>query len=204
MPPAIRNSHAQHKRASQRFLVDLLQSVAQVALLFFIFTALVGRFEIRQSSMEPTFYEGQRVMVNQMGSVLPVLSGHTAYAATGSDNTPSVLRRGQVVVFYKTPQHNEDPLIKRLIGLPGDTVEIRDNEVWLNGTLLDEPYIHNAYTDCTNYCGPLTLEAEEYFFIGDNRPVSGDSRQFGPIPADQIVGPVVVRYWPPTAFTLDP
>lgn len=203
MPPAIRRSHMRHKPTIRHFIVDVLQSAMQVFLLFIIFTSLIGRFEIRQTSMEPTFHEGQRVMVSQLGSVLPELSGRTAYAATGSERTTSVLRRQQVVVLYDMPKRTGDPLIKRLIALPGETIEIRDGEVLINDKELDEPYINGTFTSCNKYCGPLTLDEEEYFFMGDNRAVSRDSRNFGPVPASQIVGPVVVRYWPLNDFSLD-
>jgi signal peptidase I len=192
-----------HKPTIRHFIVDVLQSAMQVFLLFIIFTSLIGRFEIRQTSMEPTFHEGQRVMVSQLGSVLPELSGRTAYAATGSERTTSVLRRQQVVVLYDMPKRTGDPLIKRLIALPGETIEIRDGEVLINDKELDEPYINGTFTSCNKYCGPLTLDEEEYFFMGDNRAVSRDSRNFGPVPASQIVGPVVVRYWPLNDFSLD-
>jgi signal peptidase I len=96
-----------------------------------------------------------------------------------------------------------DPLIKRLIGLPGDTLTIRDGGVYLNGAPLMEPYLSGETTSCTTYCGPLTLGPDEYFFLGDNRPVSRDSRAFGPIAAEQIVGQVILRYWPPARVGID-
>jgi signal peptidase I len=79
--------------------------------------------------------------------------------------------------------------------VPGDTIEIRDGEVRVNGEPVIEPYVNGA-TRCSAYCGPLTLGPDEFFFMGDNRGVSRDSRAFGTIPADQIVGRVIVRFWP--------
>jgi signal peptidase I len=201
-----RSTRHHRLRLLRRGASDLLQSVIQIFLLFVIFTSLVGRFEVQQISMEPTFHEGQRVMVSQIGSALPMQFGHTAYAATGSEYTTSVLRRGQVVVFFDDDK--ETRLIKRLIGLPGDTLEIRDNVVSINGIPLDERYLRDEQgnrvdTTCTQVCGPLTLGDEEYFFMGDNRPSSRDSRHFGPVHADQIVGRVILRYWPLTEFSID-
>jgi signal peptidase I len=68
---------------------------------------------------------------------------------------------------------------------------------------LEERYLKSVTTSCSTYCGPLTLGPDEYFFMGDNRPVSHDSRSFGPIPADQIVGRVILRYWPLNEFSMD-
>jgi signal peptidase I len=171
--------------------------VLQALLIFLIISSLVGRFEIRQTSMEPNFHEGERVMVSQLGSALPSIFGSTAYAGNSALAPASTLQRGQVVVFYPESMAQGDPLIKRLIGRPGDTIAIRDGAVSVNGVLLDEPYLSGTATSCTAYCGPLTLGTDEYFFMGDNRPVSRDSRAFGPVSADQIVGQVILRYWPP-------
>jgi signal peptidase I len=204
MAPGIRDSHPRRPGSSRHVVLGLLQSLTQAFLLFFIISSLIGRFEIEQTSMEPNFHEGQRVVVNQLGSVLHGFSGSTIYAATGSQETPSVLRRGQVIVLHDALAHEADPLIKRLIGLPGDTLEIRDGDVWLNDEILDEPYVNGLQTDCAQYCGPLTLGPEEYYVMGDNRPVSRDSRYFGPIVADQIVGHVFLRYWPVYEFAINP
>lgn len=204
MAPAIRDSHPRRPAPSRRVLVELLESFFQFIILFVLVSALVGRFEVRQSSMEPTFVEGQRVFVNQFGGMLPMQLANSVQAANASESTLLGLQRGQIVVFYKTPEHREEELlIKRLVGMPGDTLEIRDGRVWLNGSLLDEPYIHQKTTTCATYC-LLTLADNEYFFMGDNRPVSHDSRDFGPIPADQIIGHVVLRFWPLNELTYFP
>jgi signal peptidase I len=181
-------------RSPLREAADTLWAVAQTALLLVIFTALVGRYEIRQTSMEPSFHEGQRVMVSQVGSVLPPWVVERAHAAGGA-GTRFDLRRGQVVVFHEDAARTGDALIKRLVGLPGDTIAIRGGAVFVNGRQLDESYIAGALTDCQMYC-ELTLGPDEYFFMGDNRAVSRDSRSFGPIDGEQIVGRVIARFWP--------
>src|SRR5262245_53139826 len=177
-------------------LADLARTAIQALLLFFILSALIGRFEIHQISMEPNFHEGQRVLVSKLDSIWSSLFVRTAHAAESRRNSPFALQRGQVVVFFKTPAHNEDALIKRAIGLPGDTVELKNGAVLINGVPLDEPYMNGVRTSCGSYCKPFTLGPDEYFLLGDNRANSLDSRSFGPIPADQIVGRVVLRYWP--------
>ncbi len=180
---------------------NILETILQALLLFIIVTSLIGRFEIHQTSMEPNFHEGQRVIVSQIDRALPDWVVRTTHAAHTDGDTTLGLKRGHIVVFYDTPQ-SEIPLIKRLIAIPGDTIHIRGGQVWVNGQALPEPYLHGVTTACHTYCGPRTLGPDEYFFMGDNRPGSRDSRSFGPIPAQQIIGRVIVRYWPLDQFTL--
>jgi signal peptidase I len=181
---------------SRSALADLAKTTIQALLLFVVLSALIGRFEIHQISMEPNFHEGQRVLVSKLDSIWSSLFVRTAHAADSRRKSPFALQHGQVVVFFKTAARDEDALIKRVIGLPGDTIELRDGAVLINGARLDEPYINAAQTFCSNYCQPFTLGPDEYFLMGDNRDNSLDSRSFGPVPAGQLVGRVVLRYWP--------
>src|SRR5690606_15830958 len=167
--------HPQRPHRPARDVVDGLQFLAQTVLLMFIFAALVGRYEIHQTSMEPNFHEGERIMVSQIGSALPAWVIERAHAAGGVAAAPFELRRGQVVVFHEDPERRGDALIKRLIGLPGETIAIRGGHVFINGELLSEPYLAGIATDCSAYC-ELALGPNEYFFMGDNRAVSRDSR----------------------------
>jgi signal peptidase I len=91
----------------------------------------------------------------------------------------------------------EVPLIKRVIGLPGETVEIREGRVWVNGQALDEAYL--APVTQQDY-GPLTVPQGHVFVMGDNRNYSNDSRFFGPVPVSQIWGRAWISYWPPQEF----
>jgi signal peptidase I len=177
-------------------LRDLAWTVIQALVLFLVLSALIGRFEVHQISMEPTFHEGQRVLVSKLDSIWSTIVVRTAHAAESRRSSPFALQRGQVVVFYRTPAREEDALIKRVIGLPGDTIEFSAGQVLINGKILDEPYLHDVPTNCSVVCGPLTLGPDQYFMLGDNRLNSLDSRSFGPIPSDQVVGRVVLRYWP--------
>ena len=184
------------RRRAHLAIADLAKTAIQALLLFVILSALISRFEIHQISMEPNFHEGQRVLVSKLDSIWSSLFVRTAHAADSRRNSPFALQHGQVVVFFKAPARDQDALIKRVIGLPGDTVDLRDGAVLLNGVQLDEPYVNGAETFCGNSCQPFTLGPDQYFLMGDNRANSLDSRSFGPIPASQLVGRVVLRYWP--------
>ena len=182
----------------------MAKTAAQIALLFFLISALIGRFEVHQISMEPNFHEGQRVIVSKLDSLWSSLLVRTAHAAESRRDSPFAPRRGQIIVFFKTPDRAGDALIKRVIGLPGDSIDLRGGVVRVNGAMLDEPYVKEQYTSCNRYCASFTLARDTYFLMGDNRDNSLDSRDFGPVPADQIVGRVVLRYWPLDKIALYP
>lgn len=110
------------------------------------------------------------------------------------------IQRGDVIVFQAPPDHEKD-FIKRVIGLPGDTVEVKGGFVYLNGKKLDESaYLHS---DVRTYGGaflkdgePYTVPADNYFVMGDNRPFSSDSREWGILAAHMIIGKSMFVYWP--------
>ena len=106
--------------------------------------------------------------------------------------------RGDVVVFWY-PLDRSKSFIKRVVGLPGDTVEIREGQVYLNGVLLQEPYIPPESDDFGTY-SPTHVPKGEYFVMGDHRTSSNDSRIFGPVPRKFIYGKAVFAYWPVDHF----
>ncbi|MFL5806235.1 MAG: signal peptidase I [Roseiflexaceae bacterium] len=187
-------SQPQRARGVRRALGELLRTAVQVLVLFLLISALIGRFEIHQVSMEPNFHEGQRVIVSKLDNIWDNLLVKTAHAAEPG-SSPFKPRRGQVVVFYP-PSGTGDALIKRVIGLPGDLIELRDDGVWINGQQLDEAYVHGQPTVCNGTCEPIRLDDNMYFLMGDNRPSSLDSRSFGSVSGDRMIGRVVMRYWP--------
>lgn len=203
-PPGGEAARPSPARSARRALWEIAQTAVQALALYLIVTAFIGRFEVHQISMEPNFHEGQRVVVSQFGSLVTPWLADTAYAADGRVAQLLGPKRGQVVVFHPDAERQQDPLIKRVIGLPGETVEVRDGAVWVNGRRLDEPYLNGMVTTCYGHCAPLTLGPDEYFVLGDNRPNSRDSRAFGAIHLDQIVGRVVLRYWPLDTFQVYP
>jgi signal peptidase I len=166
-----------------RSLVEWAIVIGVVAVGFLVIRVfLFQAFYIPSESMEPTLEVGDRVLVNKQAYEGPL--GHD-------------IRRGDLIVFKK-PEGGQDgveDLIKRVIGLPGETVTVRDNVVYIDGKPLDEPYLpDDAYTD--PFAGERVPEGH-VFVMGDNRGDSRDSRFFGPIPEGDVVGRAFFRVWPP-------
>jgi len=108
------------------------------------------------------------------------------------------IERGDVVVFWY-PLDRSKSFIKRVVGLPGETVEIRAGQVYVNGRELENQFIPSGYLDGSNY-GPRGIAADEYFLMGDHRDSSNDSRVFGPVARQYIYGKAVFAYWPMEHF----
>ena len=138
---------------------------------------IVEAFVIPSESMVPTLLVGDRVLANKF-----------IYDFTEPD-------RGDIVVFKSVEVENEN-LIKRVIGLPGDRVEVRGGTVYINGERLKDPYVNKQFPDTSSF-GPRTVPENSYFMMGDNRANSQDSRFFGPVPEDNLVGEAFLRFWPP-------
>ena len=132
-------------------------------------------------SMEPNLHTDQRLIVEKV-----------SYRFHGP-------RRGDIVVV-NVPGF-DIPLIKRVIGLPGETVEIRDNRVWIDGVSLQEPYLPDM---SQHNCGPFKIPVGHVFVMGDNRNASNDSRYFGAVQMDRIVGRAWISYWPADEIHLFP
>ncbi len=183
----------------REFPLLLLLAFGLAALLkTFVFQA----FYIPSGSMEPTLAVGDRVIVLKFiyrfreprrGEII-VFTGRTGVVPSSR----SAFRR--VVEFFAEglgfPPPGERDFIKRVIGLPGDVVEVREGSVFVNGSPLEEPYV--VYRDGSSF-GPVTVPQGQYFVMGDNRPNSSDSRGLlGMISSSQILGEAVVRIWPPS------
>lgn len=151
---------------------------------FVIKTFLLQAFYIPSLSMAPTLKINDRVLVNKLSYDL-----HPVH-------------RGDVVVFASPPNEGSatKDLIKRVIGLPGETVESRDGHILINGQVLKEPYLGPDVV--TGPLEKITVTPGHYWVMGDNRPNSRDSRFFGTIPKSLIIGRAFVRVWPVTAFNL--
>jgi signal peptidase I len=108
------------------------------------------------------------------------------------------IERGDVVVFWYPLDHSKS-FIKRVVGLPGETLEIRSGHVYVDDRELHDQFVPSGYLDGSNY-GPLRIMAGEYFVMGDHRDSSNDSRVFGPVPRPYIYGKAVFAYWPVDHF----
>lgn len=164
-----------------RFIIDVLETLVLSVVLFAIINAVSARIRVDGFSMEPTLHSGEFVIVNKLAYWL------------GSPE------RGEVIVFH-FPRDPEQEYIKRVVGLPGDEVEVSAGQVRVNGQVLDEPYIAAPPV----YQSSWTVPQDSLFVLGDNRNNSSDSHNWGPVPYDNIVGKALFVYWPPPEFGLVP
>jgi signal peptidase I len=160
-------------------LRETLETILLTVIIFLILNTATGRFQVRGSSMEPTLHDGQYLVI-----------GKLIYWIRPPE-------RGDIIVF-QPPNSPADDYIKRVVGLPGEQVEIRDGAVWVNGVLLEEPYVANPGF----YSSLWSLGDGEYFVLGDNRSNSSDSRSWGVLPVENIIGRAWLCYWPPEEWGL--
>jgi signal peptidase I len=169
------------KRAIAAFF-DFLQGIVVVlALLVMVYLFIMSPQEINGASMEPNFHDGEYILTSKI---------------LYKFQQP---QRGDVVIF-KSPANKEIDYIKRIIGLPGDTVFIKDNSFYVNGQIVEEPYLAQ---DTPIFGGSYLSEGQSvvvppdsFFVAGDNRAHSSDSREFGPIAETDFIGTAIFRYWP--------
>jgi signal peptidase I len=170
---------------SQFSLKGLLREVLETILLTILIYAVVnfatGRFKVEGSSMEPTILPNQYVLVDKISYLI---------------GQP---QRGDVIVF-NYPLAVDRDFIKRVMGLPGETVSIANGVVSVNGHPLKEPYIAAPPMST----GTWKLGPNEYFVMGDNRNNSSDSRSWGPLDRKYLIGKAIATYWPPQAWGLVP
>jgi signal peptidase I len=154
-----------------RELAETVVPAIVIAVLIHVFLAQATR--VYGQSMEPNLHTDMRLVVEKLSYRL---------------HTPE---RGDIVVLRVRPE--DEMLIKRVIGLPGDQVEIRDGRVYVNGQPLDEPYLNQ---ETRGNLAPRVVPPLHVFVMGDNRRASNDSRSFGPVHIDNIVGKAWLSYWP--------
>jgi signal peptidase I len=164
---------SQESQSVKRFFIDLLETIVLAVVLFFAINAVSARVRVDGFSMVPTLQDGEYVLVNRL-----------AYRN-------SLPERGDIIVF-SSPQTANLDLIKRVIGLPGDMVNISAGVVRVNGQVLDEPYIAAAPV----YNGQWNVPENKLFVLGDNRNDSSDSHAWGLLPVENVIGKAILIYWP--------
>lgn len=189
------------RRSFWRELPVLVVVALVVAIL--IKTFLVQAFFIPSASMRDTLLEGDRVMVNKLAyrfgtpgySDVIVFDSPLVPDNGGENVLQAVVRNIAESLGLSSP---ESALIKRVIAVGGQTIQIRDNTVFVDDVALDEPYVR-AGSRMPDF-GPVTVPADHVFVMGDNRSASQDSRRFGPIPDSSIIGKAFVKVWPPSRW----
>ena len=161
------------------FLVDILETLILSLVLFISINIISARIRVDGDSMLPTMVSGEYVVINRLsyrfGSPQP----------------------GDIIVFH-FPRDPKEEYIKRVIGLPGDIVEVMNGAVYVNG----QPLVENYLSVKMNYNGKWEVPAGQLFVLGDNRNNSSDSHDWGTVPMDYVVGKAVLVYWPPPSWGL--
>ena len=193
-PPAPAAPQPSATRRTFGCLFEVAETLVLTVVIFLVIQTFIAQpYQVRQQSMEHTLEPDQYVLVDKLS---PRWASY---------------KRGDIIVFEPPESWTFDgdrtPFIKRIIGVPGDTIELRDGQVVINGTPIDEPYI---YADSDGQPQPTepspggqaewTIPDGELFVMGDHREASADSRTFGPIPISSVLGRAWLRYWPFDVF----
>ena len=163
----------------KRFFLDMIETLALAVVLFVGINAVSARVRVDGFSMRPTLEDGEFVLVSKLSYKF------------------GDFQRGDIIVFH-FPLNPEEELVKRIMGLPGDRISVQSGQVFLNGQLLSEDYIAQAPL----YSGEWTVADGQLFVLGDNRNNSNDSKDWGLLPFEKVVGKAVVIYWPPRLWNV--
>ena len=196
-----------HVYYMKRTVFEILETLAFALVILFLMHITIGNYKVDLYSMDETLRPEDRLVVNRLSylhlnknRLLDAVSFWEDRKYDGSSflfHTPS---RGEIVVF-RFPRDISKDYVKRIIGLPGELIAIKRGEVLVNGQPLEEPYV--VHNDRTNM-NPILVPEDTYFVLGDNRDVSSDSRNWGVVPLDNIIGKVWLRYWPISDIQLFP
>jgi signal peptidase I len=185
-----------------RGLWEIIQILVLALLMVMVIRNFIHNYRIDGISMEPNFHDREFLIVNRFAYCpgihveIPVVN-LSLLDKTWCARTPN---RGDVIIF-RYPRDPSRDFIKRVIGLPGETVEVISGEVYINGELMPEPFGPNpgSYN-----APPLTVGPDEVYVMGDNRNNSSDSHLWGPLKLDLIIGKALVAYWPPKDWAIVP
>lgn len=165
---------ARYRQPTELVVREIVETLLLTFFIFWLVHSLVGRYRIDGSSMNPTLLDGEYLIINNVTYLL---------------DEPE---KGDIVVF-RHPR-NDLNLIKRVIGVPGDHIEISNGTVWVNGEAQEEPFT----AESTNYNGSWDVPEGEFFVLGDNRNNSSDSHSWGYLPEENLLGKALFVYWPPS------
>ena len=171
-------------------IFEWIKAIGFALVIFFILNIFISTTTVYNTSMFPTLIEGDRLVLLRTGNVEKGdIVSFESDMTLSKDDIASL----NLIQRFMVNEDTKKNLIKRVIAVPGDTVEIKDGVVFVNDEIVDEPYINTV----TNHDVALTeIPQGHYFMMGDNRYVSLDSRQLGPIEGDRIIGKTVFRFFP--------
>lgn len=196
--PAPARPRGQPAKRARRLALELVQTLLLAILIFLAVRAMAQNFRVEGSSMEPGLHNGQYLLVNKAVYFkldLATLDKYLPFIDPGDDPQRYVFhgpKRGEVVVFH-FPSDPDRDFIKRVIGVPGDRVRLEDGKVFVNDVQLSESYINGESR--SNY-EEKVVPPGHYFVLGDNRGNSSDSRSWGFVPEENIIGRAMFTYWP--------
>ena len=195
------------RRGRSTFIRELIETILLTLVIFIAVRTLIVNYRVDGDSMQPSLHDGQYLLVNKavyfhldrtrLRNLLP-----------GPDRSGRDVvypfhppRRGEIVIFDPpVSAHSDQPFVKRVIGLPGETIAIREGRVYVDGQPLDEPYVAElARGGYFAYGGgaDFTVPPGSIYVLGDNRNNSKDSRSFQEVPLDRVIGKAIISYWPP-------
>lgn len=207
--PTIEVSEGYREGAGRKALTALKETAETVLLalvIFLLVRACIQNFKVDGSSMDPSLRSGQYLLVNKLAYLrIDPAGASAALSPLGVDLDGAIApfgtpKRGDIVVFHFPREPSRD-FIKRVIALPGETVEVRGGRVLVNNAPLEEPYILH---DPSYSRDPVVVPEDNYFVLGDNRNNSSDSHVWGPVPVENIVGKAWISYWPRDEWGLVP
>ena len=200
-------TQADGQARSATLVGEIFRTLLFALIIFLTARLLILPYQVDGRSMAPNLEHHERVLVNRavyMHLDLDRLVGWIPGLGGVTENAyyPFTSPQPGDIVVLNPPQYSAEPYIKRTIATAGDVVDIRDGRVFVNGVALDEPYIQGVTTNCysAEYCDGYVVPEDAIYVMGDNRPDSFDSRSFGAVPLDNVIGKAWFSNWPAERF----
>lgn len=191
------------KKKQSSMVREIIETLILALIIFVAVRAVVLNFRVDGLSMTPNLENNEMLLVNRNAYFNFDSNGVVDWLPFVERDGENIVypfgppERGDIIVFDAPVNGADKPYIKRVIGLPGETVETRNGSVYINGQELDEDYLNGNDTFCGDQdCPPVAVPEHAVFALGDNRDNSQDSRNFGPVSVDRIIGKAWITYWP--------